>query len=78
VQEVKPCTTAVVTGFIEASVAVAKASITEEVADALQYLAVPYEVVECATSSLRFDAESKVDEDCESFVDSAAAKVCTT
>jgi hypothetical protein len=62
--------------FIEGSIAVAKASIAEEVADALRSLAVPYEVVEYATFDLRFNAESKVNEDYASFVDSAA-EACT-
>jgi hypothetical protein len=62
--------------FIEGSIAVAKASIAEEVADALRSLAVPYEVVEYATFDLRFNAESKVNEDYASFIDSAA-EACT-
>jgi hypothetical protein len=66
----------VVKEFIEGSIAVAKASIAEEVADALRSLAVPYEVVEYATFDLRFNAESKVNEDYASFVDSAA-EACT-
>jgi hypothetical protein len=66
----------VVKEFIEGSIAVAEASIAEEVADALRSLAVPYEVVEYATFDLRFNAESKVNEDYASFIDSAA-EACT-
>jgi hypothetical protein len=73
---VQSYTRPVVKEFIEGSIAVAKASIAEEVADALRFLAVPYEVVEYATFDLRFNAESKVNEDYASFVDSAA-EACT-
>jgi hypothetical protein len=66
----------VVKEFIEGSIAIAKASIAEEVADALRSLAVPCEVVEYATFDLRFNAESKVNEDYASFIDSAA-EACT-
>lgn len=73
---VQSYTRPVVKEFIEGSIAVAKASIAEEVANALRSLAVPYEVVEYATFDLRFNAESKVNEDYASFVDSAA-EACT-
>jgi hypothetical protein len=72
----KSYTRPVVKEFIEGSIAAAKASIAEEVADALRSLAVPYEVVEYATFDLRFNAESKVNEDYASFIDSAA-EACT-
>jgi len=71
------CTRLITKAAAEGEATAIEASIAEEVAaDALLYLAVPYEVVEYATSSLRFDAESEADEGYASFIESVA-EACT-
>ena len=76
-QGVLACTRLAAKAAAEGEATAIEASIAEEVAaDALLCLAVPYEVVEYATFSLRFNAKSKVNEDYASFVDSAA-EACT-
>ena len=61
--EVQPCIIPVATEFVQESATVAKAFITEWVTDVLQFLAVPFEVVEYAASSQEFDAKFEAGED---------------
>jgi hypothetical protein len=77
VQGVQPCTRPVTKEFVEGAAAIAEASITEEVTDALPFPAVPYEVAEYAAAFiLRSDVESVADEGYASFIESAA-EACT-
>lgn len=76
-QGVLACTRLVAKAAAEGEATAIEASIAEVVAaDVLLCLAVPYEVVEYATSSLRSDVESVADEGCASFAESVA-EACT-